>query len=669
MKLTKIAAATALMLASASTTYAQTTPASFQVGTEYWGVAATYDDNLKAVKAADAWARGWTGKGQLILIIDSGIKSDHKDFANKIKYSIDYSKTGIEDKVGHGTAVAGAAAAAYNGFGAIGIAPSADLAIAKVTNTTGYNFTTAYQALSWGANLGAVVANMSANLGYDTSFNKNMQVINLNNGTYYNPELTTRFKTGYYMNMTADALLKAAGPNMVVVVAAGNSGLAYPEMPANLATAVDSKGNLVMGGRMLIAGGYNVSTNDIWSGSNRAGTICSTIVNGACGDKYRTSDFYIMAPSVYVWTTSNTSTTSANQATGTSFAAPQVSGAVAVVKQMWPQLKGADIVQILLQTANKNIPGYRDYIHGQGLLDMEKATRPIGQMQVKLATGTMSNMSGGLILGNMTTFKSGSGPSIMGFDSYNRDFYLDANAAVRNTNDTHGFTMNQSSKMDWMLSRFVRNVTLDTGVVALSNDGQNGSTFIGYHTAFKDSELKFGVLAQANKWADMQMSGMYGEVKGSTGFSVGVGHNFTVNDRSTVNMSADVGELRASINPGIVTSIAPLRMASLTASYKYNLTPTSYAGFRVNTVQTFGGGLNMTTPSGVSYDEATDQLSVQYTNTKMAVQDGLPKFAAWAEFASADPKKNLSYSVYAGWQQQNNVSNPAVGFNLSYKFN
>jgi hypothetical protein len=424
-----------------------------------------------------------------------------------------------------------------------------------------------------------------------------------------------------------------------------------------------------MGGRMLIAGGYNTSTNQLWSGSNAAGTICQTIVNGACGDKYKISDFYLVAPAVYVWTTSNTSTTSANQATGTSFAAPQVAGAVAVLHQMWPQLKGADLAQILLQTANKNIPGYRDYIYGQGLLDMEKATRPVGQMQVKLASGTMSNMSGSLTLGNMTTFKAGSGPSIMGFDSFNRDFYLDSAATVRNTNDTNGFTMNQSSKMDWMLSRFVRNVTLDTGTVALSNDGQYGSTFIGYHTEYKGSELKFGVLAQTNKWADMQMSGMYGEVKGSTGFSVGVGHNFTVNDRSTINMSADVGELRAAINPGIVTSIAPLRMASLTASYKYNITPTSYAGFRVNTVQTFGGALNMTTPSGVSYDEATDQLNVQYTNTKMAVQDGLPKFAAWAEFASADPKKNLSYSVYAGWQQQNNVSNPAVGFNLSYKFN
>ena len=669
MKLTKIAAATALMLASASISYAQTTPASFQVGTEYWGVAATYDDSLKAVKAADAWARGWTGKGQLILVVDSGIKTDHKDFANKIKYSIDYTKTGINDTVGHGTAVAGAAAAAYNGFGAIGIAPNADLAIAKVTNTTAYNFTTAYQALSWGSNLGAVVANMSANLGYDTSFKNNMQVINLNNGTYYNSQLGTRFTSGYYMNMTADALLKAAGPNMVVVVAAGNSGLPYPEMPANLATAVDKNGNLVMGGRMLIAGGYNVSTNDIWSGSNKAGTICATIVNGACGDKYKTSDFYIMAPSVYVWTTSNTTTSSANQVTGTSFAAPQVTGAVAVVKQMWPQLKGADIVQILLQTANKNIPGYRDYIHGQGLLDMEKATRPIGQMQVKLASGTMSNMSGSLILGNMTTFKAGSGPSIMGFDSFNRDFYLDSNATVRNNNDTTGFTMNQSSKMDWMLSRFVRNVTLDTGTVALSNDGQYGSTFIGYHTEYKGSELKFGVLAQTNKWADMQMSGMYGEVKGSTGYSFGVGHNFAVADNSTVNLTADIGELRASINPGIVTSVTPLRMASLTASYKYNFTPTSYAGFRVNTVQTFSGGLNMTTPSGVSYDEASDTLSVQYANTKMAVQDGLPKYSAWAEFTTHNPRANLNYTVYAGVQQQNNIVNPAVGFNMSYKFN
>ena len=46
MKLTKIAAATALMLASASSTYAQTTPTAFQVGTEYWGVGATYDDSL-----------------------------------------------------------------------------------------------------------------------------------------------------------------------------------------------------------------------------------------------------------------------------------------------------------------------------------------------------------------------------------------------------------------------------------------------------------------------------------------------------------------------------------------------------------------------------------------------------------------------------------------------
>jgi hypothetical protein len=669
MKLTKIAVAIALASASVSISYAQTTPASFEVGKEYWGVVATYDDNLKTVKATDAWARGWTGNGQLILIIDSGIKTDHTDFDGKIKYFIDYTKTGINDNLGHGTAVAGAAAAAYNGFGAIGVAPGANLAIAKVTNTSGYNFTSAYTSLSWGANLGAVVANMSANLGYDTSFKKNMQVINVSNGTYYNQELTTRFKSGYYMNMTPDALLKAAGPTMVVVVAAGNSGLPYPEMPANLATAVDKNGALVMGGRMLIVGGYNISTNDIWSGSNKAGTICATIVNGVCGDKYRTSDFYIMAPSVYVWTTSNTTTTSANQATGTSFAAPQVAGAVAVVKQMWPQLKGGEIVQILLRTANKNIPGYRDYIHGQGLLDMEKATRPLGQMQVKLASGEISNMSGGLILGNMTTFKPVPGSSIMGFDSFNRDFYLDSNIAVHYANDTNDLTLNQSSKMDWMLSRFVRNDSLTTGAFILSNDGEYGSNFIGYQTSYKDSELKFSVLTQVDKWADVQISGMHGDIKRSAGYSVGVGHNFAVNDKSTLNINADFGELRASINPGLVTSFSPLRMASLTASYKYNFTPTSYVGLRVNTVHTFDGALNMTTPSGVNYDEASDALSVQYANNKMPVQDGLPKYAAWAEFSGSDPEKSLGYTVYAGWQQQSNVSSPVVGLNLLYKYN
>lgn len=666
MKWSKISAATALMLSSASVAYAQTTPASFQIGPEYWGATGTYDDNLKTVKAADAWARGWTGKGQLILIVDSGIKTDHRDFDGKIKYSIDYTKTGILDTVGHGTAVAGAAAAAYNGFGAIGIAPSADLAIAKVTNTSGYNWVSAYQALSWGAKLGAVVANVSANLSYDTSFKNNMQVINPSNGTYYNKELTQRFKTGYYMNMTADELLKAAGPDMVVVVAAGNSGLRYPEMPANLATAVDKNGNLVMGGRMLIAGGYNVSTGTVWSGSNLAGTICSTIVNGACGDKYRTSDFYILAPSVYVWATSNTTTTSANQATGTSFAAPQVAGAVAVVKQMWPQLKGADIVRILLQTANKNIPGYYDYIHGQGLLDLEKATRPIGQMQVKLASGQLSNMSGSLVLGTMTTFKSGSGPSIMGFDSFNRDFYLDPISTVAHNNDTKGTTLNQSGKMDWPLSRFTRNVVLDAGTLAFSSDIY-GSVFAGYYNERAGNELRLGFLSQRGRWADVQMGGMYGEISGASGYSVGLARNVTLTNKDTLRVGGDYLKLQGRMQRiGIVTGIDALKMLSATASFRHTIGSWGYAGVRVNSVHTIGGGLNMTTPSGVNYDEASDTLSVRFSDNKMAIQNGLPVASAWAEVAKTAGK--LNYSVYGGIQSQLSANNFAAGVNMRYIF-
>ncbi len=50
MKWSKISAATALMLSSASVAYAQTTPASFQIGPEYWGATGTYDDNKTRAK-------------------------------------------------------------------------------------------------------------------------------------------------------------------------------------------------------------------------------------------------------------------------------------------------------------------------------------------------------------------------------------------------------------------------------------------------------------------------------------------------------------------------------------------------------------------------------------------------------------------------------------------
>lgn len=64
--------------------------------------------------------------------------------------------------------------------------------------------------------------------------------------------------------------------------------------------------------------------------------------------------------------------------TGTSMAAPLVASAAAVLHQMWPHLSGRQLAALLMETADRDIPGYAEHIHGQGLLDMERATRPVG---------------------------------------------------------------------------------------------------------------------------------------------------------------------------------------------------------------------------------------------------------------------------------------------------
>ena len=42
------------------------------------------DDYLRGINASSAWARGYTGAGSKILIIDSGINANHSEFLNSV---------------------------------------------------------------------------------------------------------------------------------------------------------------------------------------------------------------------------------------------------------------------------------------------------------------------------------------------------------------------------------------------------------------------------------------------------------------------------------------------------------------------------------------------------------------------------------------------------------
>ncbi|ODV37529.1 S8 family serine peptidase [Microcystis aeruginosa] len=278
------------------------------------------------VNAPEAWARGYTGQGVTVAVIDSGVDISHQDLSNNIWRNtgeiagngIDDDGNGYTDDVygwnfgvgqnnnnvlpgtsssgqGHGTHVAGTIAAANNGIGMTGVAYNSRIMAIRMGDvdsqgrfTNGGNLA---QAIRYAVDNGARVINMS--LGWTDS------------------------------TALRDALAYAASRNVITVSAAGNSSLSSPGTPAYYATQYG-----------LSVGAVN-SNRTIASFSNRAGT--------------NSSMQHVMAPGVNVY-----STVPGNgyaSYSGTSMAAPHVAGVVALMLGANPNLTHAQVRSILTSSA------------------------------------------------------------------------------------------------------------------------------------------------------------------------------------------------------------------------------------------------------------------------------------------------------------------------------
>jgi subtilisin family serine protease len=81
---------------------------------------------------------------------------------------------------------------------------------------------------------------------------------------------------------------------------------------------------------------------------------------------------------------------SGGEIVGTSFAAPRITGAAALLRQKFPNLNGQQAASILLLTASKDInnDGRADFtgvsdIYGHGKLDLMRALSPVGSLSIK----------------------------------------------------------------------------------------------------------------------------------------------------------------------------------------------------------------------------------------------------------------------------------------------
>ena len=127
--------------------------------------------SLQRIGAPTAWASA-TGAGVRIGIVDTGIDLTHEDLAGRVvAHTSCLGSNGDpakcagsgQDEQGHGTHVAGIAAAIHgNGLGVAGVAPAAELVVAKVLGAAGSGSIEDINAgIRWVVDHGARIVNLS----------------------------------------------------------------------------------------------------------------------------------------------------------------------------------------------------------------------------------------------------------------------------------------------------------------------------------------------------------------------------------------------------------------------------------------------------------------------------------------------------------------------------
>lgn len=308
------------------------------------------DTQLSLTGAAVAQAAGFTGKGVAIGIIDSGVAAANPALAGRVTTKLNYvdpstNNLSVDDVLGHGSAVAQIAAGRAFGKFAGGVAPDATIISARIINDKEPTDDGSGQGnqVTSSDPLGKVNADVTA---------AGARVLNNSwGGVYWDASDTaaTQSFQAAYAPFTA---------NHLFVFAAGNDSGANPSTIAALPARV---AGIEQGWLVVVALDSNNPTQ-IASYSNKCGIAMN---------------YCLAAPGEVI--TSSAASTAVNTSyqvwTGTSLAAPEVSGAAAVVMQAFPTLSVNSVRQIILGTADDlGTPG-PDAVYGYGALNVGRAIR------------------------------------------------------------------------------------------------------------------------------------------------------------------------------------------------------------------------------------------------------------------------------------------------------
>jgi hypothetical protein len=319
-----------------------------------------------AANALSAYQAGATGAGEKIGIVDSGINTTLSEFTGKVDpASKDVAGSrAMGDDDGHGTAVSDIAAGSRNDLGIAGVAFDSTIVMMRADTPGSCGTTQTATSGSCSFDDSAISA------GIDAARLAGVKVINLSlGGSQPGSQLLT-------------AMSRATAAGIVLVISAGNDGASAkgdnPD-PFALIPAQQGSGQVIIAGSVGIddgSGGTDLSKLSDFS--NKAGTGAAYYLT-ALG--YRDQAISTDGKQ-YLWS-------------GTSFSAPTIAGAVALLAQAFPNLTGKQIVNLLFSSADDLGAVGTDAVFGHGRLNLAKAFAPAGTMSLAGSQVEVSPTSNG----------------------------------------------------------------------------------------------------------------------------------------------------------------------------------------------------------------------------------------------------------------------------------
>lgn len=292
-----------------------------------------------ATKSSPTQAAPYTGKGVRVAILDTGIDTNHPDLTvagGVCVAEVCSTKIPYDDNFGHGTHVAGVIAAKKNNIGIVGMAPNVSLYSIKALDSTGSGTT-------------ADIAK-----GVEWAIQNKIDILNLSISISVN-------------DRPLDLMLQEAyKKGIVIVAAAGNEGGAGV---ANTVTYPGKYSSVISVGAVNADNTkeFNSSTGPEMELSAPGYRIYSTFPKELDNEDYVVDGYF--------------------ELTGTSMAAPHVTGVLALYKEQHPGLSNVKLREILQKTAKDLGTAGRDETFGFGLVQYEKDIKTVPFLATKITKG------------------------------------------------------------------------------------------------------------------------------------------------------------------------------------------------------------------------------------------------------------------------------------------